>query len=213
MQDILTYLAAEYDPVAIIIYGSFSDGTHTLFSDFDALLITSSGTYKHDDRFIDCTQLDVSIYPLSTFQNDYDPAQFTQIYGGQILLDRGGIAQKLLEDVQNCVDAQSCKPLDALALDVDWCEKMLRRAERTDAEGSFHRHLLLVSSLEIYMQLRSWHYLGPNKALSQLRQKDKAAFVIYSNALFQSDYSSVAQWIAYIRERFDRRRKGRKKKK
>ena len=47
MQDILTYLAAEYDPLAIIVYGSFADGTQNLFSDFDALLITEGGARRH----------------------------------------------------------------------------------------------------------------------------------------------------------------------
>ena len=37
MNDILTYLAAKYDPAAIIVYGSFADGSSNLFSDFDAL--------------------------------------------------------------------------------------------------------------------------------------------------------------------------------
>ena len=43
MNDILTYLAARYDPAAIIVYGSFADGSSNLFSDFDALLITDGG--------------------------------------------------------------------------------------------------------------------------------------------------------------------------
>ena len=29
MNDILTYLAAKYDPAAIIVYGSFADGSMT----------------------------------------------------------------------------------------------------------------------------------------------------------------------------------------
>ena len=86
MNDILTYLAAKYDPAAIIVYGSFADGSSNLFSDFDALLITADGERKHDDSFVDCTQLDVFVHPMSDFQGDYDPAEYVQVYGGQILL-------------------------------------------------------------------------------------------------------------------------------
>ncbi len=203
MQDVLSYLAAEYDPLAIIVYGSFADGTSNLFSDFDALLITEGGKRTHDDRFVDCTQLDVFVYPLSDFQGDYDAEEFTQVYGGQILLDRDGVAAALLEKVQKHVDGKACKSREELRLNVSRCEKMLRRAELTDAEGSYRRHLLLVESLEIYTELRAWPYLGPKKALRQLEKKDKAAYALYEKALCEGDYASLADWVAQIRARFD----------
>lgn len=211
MQDILSYLAAEYDPLAIILYGSFSDGTSNLFSDFDALLITADGPRRHDDRFVDCTQLDVQISPLSDFAGDYDAAAFTQVYGGQILLDRNGVAAALLEKVQRYVDSRACKTREQLQQDVSWCEKMLRRAERTDAEGAYRRHWLLVESLRIYTELRAWPYLGPKKALRQLAQKDKEACALYEKALCDGDYPAVAAWVGHIRSRFEGR--GRKRKK
>ena len=203
MQDVLSYLAAEYDPLAIIVYGSFADGTQNLFSDFDALLITESGPRRHDDRFVDCTQLDVFVYPLSDFQGDYDLEEFTQVYGGQILLDRNGVAAALLERVQKYVDGKARKTREELRLNVSWCEKMLRRAERTDAEGSYRRHLLLVESLEIYTELRAWPYLGPKKALRQMEKKDKSAYALYEKALCKGDYESLTDWVAQIRVRFD----------
>ena len=211
MQDVLSYLAAEYDPLAIIVYGSFSDGTSNLFSDFDALLITENGPWRHDDRFVDCTQLDVFVYPLSAFQGDYDVSAFTQVYGGKILLDRGGVAAALLEKVQRHVDGQARKTRDELRPDVSWCEKMLRRSERTDAEGSYRRHWLLVDSLQIYTELRAWPYLGPKKALRQLEKKDKEGYALYEKALCAGDYESLADWVGHIRARFDG--KGKKVKK
>lgn len=211
MQDILSYLAAEYDPLAIIVYGSFADGTQNLFSDFDALLITEGGERRHDDRFVDCTQLDVFVHPLSDFQGGYDASEYTRVYGGQILLDRNGVAASLLDKVQKLVDGQAHKTRDELQLDVRWCEKMLRRAERTDAEGAYRRHWLLVDSLEIYTELRAWPYLGPKKALRQLEKKDKEGSALYERALCEGDYSSLADWVAYIKARFES--KGKKTKK
>ena len=211
MHDILSYLAAQYDPVAIIVYGSFADGTSNLFSDFDALLITQDGQRRHDDRFVDCTQLDVFIHPLSDFQGEYDPAEFARIYGGQILLDKNGVAAALLDKVQRWVDSRAKKTQEELRLDVSWCEKMLRRAERADAEGCFRRHWLLTDSLEIYTELRGWPYLGPKKALAQLEKKDKAVFALYETALTAGDYESLAAWVEHIRECFEKGQKKRKK--
>jgi len=211
MHDILSYLAAAYDPIAIIVYGSFADGTSNLFSDFDALLVTADGERRHDDRFVDFTQLDVFVHPLSDFQGEYDPAEYARIYGGQILLDRDGVAAALLERVTQWVDSRAKKTQEELDFNVSWCEKMLRRAERTDAEGCFRRHWLLVESLEIYTELRGWPYLGPKKALAQLEKKDRAVFALYEKALTQNEYASLAAWVEHIRERYEKGQKKRKK--
>ncbi len=205
MHDILTYLAARYDPVAIIVYGSFADGTSNLFSDFDALLITAGGERQHDDSFVDCTQLDVFIHPLSDFQGDYDPADYAQVYDGQILLDRDGVAAALIERVNRYLDACGSKSPEELRIDVSWCEKMLRRAGRADAEGAFRRHWLLVDSLEIYMQVRGWRYLGPKKALCTLEKKDKKGSALYVRALTGSDPEDLAAWVGHIRQALDKR--------
>ena len=211
MHDILSYLAAAYDPIAIIVYGSFADGTSNLFSDFDALLVTADGERRHDDRFVDFTQLDVFVHPLSDFQGEYDPAEYARIYGGQILLDRDGVAAALLERVTQWVDSRAKKTQEELDFNVSWCEKMLRRAERTDAEGCFRRHWLLVESLEIYTELRGWPYLGPKKALAQLEKKDRAVFALYEKALTQNEYASLAAWVEHIRERYEKGQKKRRK--
>ena len=108
-----------------------------------------------------------------------------------------------MEKVQRCVDSKARKTREELQLNVSWCEKMLRRAERTDAEGSYRRHWLLVESLEIYTELRAWPYLGPKKALRQLEKKDKTAFALYEKALCEGDYSSLAAWIEQIRTQFE----------
>jgi predicted ATPase len=160
---------------------------------------------------VDCTQLDVFVYPLSDFQGDYDAEAFTQVYGGQILLDRNGVAAALLEKVQKYVDGKARKTREELRLNVSWCEKMLRRAERTDAEGSYRRHWLLVESLEIYTELRAWPYLGPKKALRQLEKKDREGYALYEKALCKGDCEALADWVGHIKARFES--KGKKAKK
>lgn len=203
MHDILSYLAATYDPVAIIAYGSFADGSSSLFSDFDALLITEDGQRRHDASFIDCTQLDVYIHPLSDFAGDYDPADFVQVFDGRILLDRDGVAASLIERVNRYLDSRTEKTPEEFKIDVDWCEKMLRRAGSADAEGAFRRHWLLVDSLQIYTELRGWRYLGPKKALRQLRERDREAYRLYEKALTGDDLDALADWVGRIRQCFD----------
>ena len=68
-----------YRPAAILIYGSYADGSVTENSDFDALVIAGSEK-KHDSSVIDGAILDVFIYPADTFRKEYDPQDNLRSY-------------------------------------------------------------------------------------------------------------------------------------
>ena len=59
MESIITYLKQKYQPLGIIVYGSFADGSNNANSDFDAVLITKSGEKGHDNSLINGIELDV----------------------------------------------------------------------------------------------------------------------------------------------------------
>lgn len=48
MDEIIQYLKNKYDPITIIIYGSYADGTKNENSDFDALVISKYHENSHD---------------------------------------------------------------------------------------------------------------------------------------------------------------------
>lgn len=41
MEQVLKYIREKYNPLSIILYGSYADGTNNLNSDFDALVIVA----------------------------------------------------------------------------------------------------------------------------------------------------------------------------
>lgn len=93
-EKIVGYLKKTYQPDAVIVYGSFADGSANLNSDFDALII--AGKEKtHDSSIVDGVVLDVFVYPAETFSADYDPEEFVQVWDGKIVLDEHGIAGQL----------------------------------------------------------------------------------------------------------------------
>lgn len=63
MEGILKYIQEKYDPLSIILYGSYADGTNNLNSDFDALVITSGQEQLHDTSLVGGIPLDVFVYP------------------------------------------------------------------------------------------------------------------------------------------------------
>ena len=195
---ILAYLKETYQPDAIIAYGSFADGSANKNSDFDALVIANKGK-MHDSSVIDGIVLDVFIYPLDTFQSEYDPEEFVQVWDGNILLDTDGVAACLQKRVLDYIAHIPQKTAEEIEEEISWCEKMLSRTSREDAEGYYRWHWVLFDSLEIYFDVKGLHYYGPKKALRFLEQTDPEAFQIYTKALREFKRESLSAWISHLK--------------
>lgn len=76
MNEIITALEAKYHPLGMIVYGSYADGTNNLNSDFDALLLTDSGSELHDSSVISGVELDVWVYPRVKIEAHHMPTNF-----------------------------------------------------------------------------------------------------------------------------------------
>lgn len=97
MEQIIAYLKGKYAPRAIIVYGSYAEGSNNEHSDFDALLISEVDGELHDVSFVGGVQLDVFVYPPSRFEGGFDCGEFARIYDGNVILDtegRGRCAEK-----------------------------------------------------------------------------------------------------------------------
>ena len=195
---IIHYIKETYQPDAIIIYGSFADGSANEHSDFDALVMADRDK-MHDASVIDGITLDVFIYPADTFRSEYDPKEFVQVCSGKIILDKNGIAEQLQKRVRAYVDCSPKKSADEIQREIAWCEKMVKRTERDDAEGYFRHHWVLTDSLEIYCDVIGSYYYGPKKTLRCMEQTDEEAFRIYAEALKGFDRGSLSEWVSYLK--------------
>ena len=196
--NILEYLNWTYRPDAVIVYGSFADGSANLNSDFDALVI--AGKEKtHDSSVVDGVVLDVFVYPAETFSTDYDPEEFVQVWDGKIMLDEHGIAGQLKAKVLDYIEHLPKKTATEVAQEVEWCEKMLLRTMREDVEGYYRWHWVLCDSLEIYFDIKGLHYYGPKKTLRLMEKSNVEAFGLYAKALREFDRESLSAWIDYLK--------------
>ena len=193
-EKIVGYLKKTYQPDAVIVYGSFADGSANLNSDFDALII--AGKEKaHDSSIVDGVVLDVFVYPAETFSADYDSEEFVQVWDGKIVLDEHGIAGQLKAKVLDYIEHLPKKTVTEVAQEVEWCEKMLLRTMREDVEGYYRWHWVLCDSLEIYFDIKGLHYYGPKKTLRLMEKSDAEAFGLYAKALREFDRESLSAWI------------------
>lgn len=198
-EKIIEYLLETYKPDALIVYGSFADGSANENSDFDALVIADH-VQTHDSSIVVNTVLDVFVYPSDTFKSDFDPEEFLQIFDGRIILDRTGIAAELQERIRQHIAQTPMKTEEEIDQEIAWCEKMMLRAQRGDAEGYYRWHWLLFVSLEIYCDIKRQHYYGPKKALRYMAKHDGEAFQIYSYALKELDRERLTKWIACLKK-------------
>ena len=199
LEKIIDYIKQRYNPLSIILYGSYANGTNNLNSDFDALVISFDHEQFHDTSFVDGIQLDLFVYPASYFEGDYDCNDFIQIFDGKIIVDHDeqgkALQAKVLSYLQNRPQISKAE-IDA---SVDWCVKMLARVQRCDAEGMFRWHWVLMDSLEIFCDVMRHPYWGPKKSLKWLEENHPTAFACYQTALSDFSMKSLENWIAYLK--------------
>lgn len=197
MKKILSYLYSTYAPEALLLYGSYSDGTNKEGSDFDALLIAPVEA-QHDTSVVDGVPLDVWVYPPETFGGDFAPGDFVQVLGGKLLKDASGLGARLLEQVEGYVSSLPEKSFAERQEEVVWCKKMLRRTERQDAEGLYRWHWLLCDSLEIWCDVVCLPYFGPKKSLKAMEKQFPEGYALYESALRNFSQEALQGWIEYL---------------
>lgn len=124
LEQIIEYIKRNYNPISIILYGSYANGTNNLNSDFDSLVISYDHEQFHDTSFVNGIQLDVFVYPVSYFEGEFDCDDFLQIFDGKIIVDsneRGKALQmKVISHMQNR-PKKSKAEINAISL--FWTEK------------------------------------------------------------------------------------------
>ena len=199
LEQILQYIQETYAPLSIILYGSYSDGTNNLNSDFDALVITSDHAQFHDTSIVNGIPLDVFVYPQKYFDVEYACEDFVQIHDGRIFTDSNGIGKALQEKVQAYLRNRAVKSSAEIRASVDWCIKMLERAKRGDCEGMFRWHWVLTDSLEIFCDIMQHPYFGPKKTLKWMEETQPKSFDCYNRALHALRMECLEEWITHIK--------------
>lgn len=199
LEQIIKYIQQKYNPLAIILYGSYADGTNNLNSDFDALVISSEHEKFHDTSFVSKVQLDVLVYPSSYFEQEYDCRDFLQIFDGKIIVDSADIGKTLKANVLTYLQKRPTKTNAEIQANIDWCVKMFERVKRCDCEGMFRWHWVLIDSLEIFCDIMQQPYWGPKKALKWMAETHPEAFAYYKESLQSFSIDSLEDWIVCLK--------------
>lgn len=199
MESMIQFLRQKYNPLGMIVYGSFASATNNLGSDFDAMLIWDGAEQLHDHSIVNGTQLDVFLYPRAMFEGEYDIEEFIRVWDGLIVFDDTGLIHEIKEKAGAQVLGYPGKSREENQRNLAWCEKMLGRIRRRDMEGLYRLHWLLVDSLEIYFDLKGLYYFGPKKAIRQMQDTDPVSGELYHRALAESTEENINAWIQRLK--------------
>ena len=199
LDQIVEYIKQKYNPLSIILYGSYANGTNDPNSDFDSLVISHDHEQIHDTSFVNGIQLDVFVYPASYFSGNFDCDDFIQISDGKIIVDSNEQGKMLQIKVLSHLKNRPQKSKAEIDASIDWCSKMLTRVKRYDTEGMFRWHWVLIDSLEIFCDIMHHPYCGPKKSLKWMEEARPAAFACYKAALAEFTVENLENWIAYIK--------------
>ena len=194
MQNIISYITDKYNPLCIVVYGSYADDTYNPLSDFDCMIIVANKAAAHDTSVVDGVQLDLFIHST----DEVDLIDCTPFFYAKIIKDTNDIAKGLVNKAKSYITNKAKKTIlekDSLK---SWLCKMLARAKSDNADGLFRRHWALTDSLEIYFDLRDKFYFGPKKAIATLRNDDVKGFQLFDNTLRSMDYNDFEEWIKHV---------------
>jgi hypothetical protein len=167
----------------IILYGSRARGDATADSDYDVIGFRDrDGPVEREAGRWRGALMDIFIYPA--VRAEQVDAELMHIRGGQVLIDRDGVGQRLLDGLDE-LHAQGRTPLapDEREARRAWCWKMLDRAMRGDIEGDYRRVWLLTMLIETYFDLAAAWYPGSKAAFEHLHVADPATFALFQAAL------------------------------
>lgn len=200
---ILEYLKTTHDPRAILITGSYADGTYNDTSDFDCWLIGREETRaRHDTSIVNGIELQAEIYPLHHFMNL--PLRTIEFFTDVIIAyDPEGVAAEFMRYVRERLSHDPCMPPARKAQTMAYLEKMLRRASRQDFNGDLRGHLMLFQSVEFWCDFSDRIYPGSKKALRCMEQEDPESAAILRRALRSFDPEDMRAWVDRLRTVFE----------
>ena len=196
---ILEYLLQTHNPRAIIITGSYADGTYNEASDFDCWLIgrDESRAY-HDTSIVNGIQLHAEIYPLSHLM--HLPMRMIEFFIDVIIAhDPDGAAAEFMNHVQKELACDPCMRPEKKAQTMAYLEKMLRRASRQDFNGDLRGHLMLFQSVEYWCDFSDRIYQGSKKTLRMMEKTDPKSAAILRRAMRSFDPADMQAWIDRLR--------------
>lgn len=196
---ILQYLLQTHDPLAIIVTGSYADGSYDENSDFDAWLFGRDPNRGINEMsMVNHVPLHIKIYPPISY--DHLSLEWLKYFAGAVIAyDPEGLAQRFMAHVEESLKRYPCLPPDFKKRKITGMQALLRRARKQDFAGDHRGHMMLSDSLEVWCDLSDRIYLSTKKTLRCMEQEDPESAAIYRRAMRSFDPEDMQAWVDRLR--------------
>ena len=197
---IIQYLLQTYDLLAIIITGSYADGTFDAYSDLDAYLIGRDGCRNLEDySIINNVQLQAQLAPWQFYEKM--PLAMQAVFKGAVIAyDPDGWGQRFMDMVQANLSRYPCASKRQKKEHLIFLNGLLRRQPRCDADSDLRGHVLLQESLQVWADFSDRIMQGSRKTLSIMQAADPDGYVLYCRALRSFAYEDMRVWTEHLRQ-------------
>jgi Nucleotidyltransferase domain. len=192
---------------ALILHGSFADGTFTDASDIDFLALCSEGgaslcTAKAEGYLVRCHTLNSAI-----LQTDCNMPQILKltVARGVIVYDPEGKGKLLMDKLEMLKESLPKIPQVTKDAASKWAEEMFVQSLPDTANGNCCRMRLLLRSLDVIFLMNDQYFTGRKHAIGILKRDAPEAFDIYMKALSDdADEQDLRRWVdAVVYQRWD----------
>ena len=200
MQAVVAELVAGHGCHTVILYGSRARGAATPASDYDLIGLWDRPGTLRIAHVRHGGYLDAFIHPEADVEGPID--DFLKLHGGQVLLQREGLGDRLLARVEARFQAGPVPwTPDVREANRAWAAKTLDRVAVGDVEGHYRRVMLLHDLLQDYFLARGRWYLGSKASLAWLAEHDAAAARAFAAALAPgAEFAAVAELVRVVWE-------------
>ena len=192
----VNYLKETYNPISIIVYGSYALGTNDESSDFDCMVIVDSKEVSNDTSVVNGVQLDCYIYTRDEI-NNLEIDTFATLFNPIIVFDTDNIGERLVHRVKSYIKDNSKLSKEKKQFLKDWVAKQIGRVQKEDEEGKFRAVMLLNESLSVYSSMRDMFYLGSKQTIKYIKENDEIGYNYLLEALNKRDNESIINWAQY----------------
>ena len=199
MEGIIQYLKDTYDPISILVYGSYLRGDYDEYSDFDCTVIVEDDdkTATYDYSIVNGVQLDCIIFSRKEALWAKHPSEFVKMHNAQIIID-DGTAKTMLEHLHEYMDETAIISDDRRREITSWIIKMTNRFDRDGTDGDYSIIFFLWQSLLLYCRLRGLFYCGPKETMSYLKDNDSLGYELANMAIGDKSVTATTAWANYI---------------
>lgn len=179
-EKVLAILEEHFNFHTAILYGSRAVGEYRTDSDYDFLLIKSSGPRERKVFAVGGITLDVIVDNDAEVEN---VENYIYLYETIIIKDTNSAGRIHVEKVQNMLSV----PPEAMGKNRKEQRKKqtfdaLKYARTDNTLGNYRRHWTLMTLLPIFFEINQMWYLGDKHALKWLKQNKPELFALYEDA-------------------------------